>query len=164
MKRIVSLALLLLTALSVAVFAVSCGDDYRDDLSTAKLADEVIVALDDGVTYLSAREGYLDDYLTIPADVTDYRIFIAQNGNANINEIGIFRLDGKADGFAEELKTYLAESYRDNKEFYNGYIPEETPKLRDAEVRVYGNYAVYAILSADDRETVFSTVGNLLKK
>ena len=47
--------------------------------------------------------------------------------------------------------------------WYDSYIAQETPKLRDAEVKVFGNYAVYAIASKEDRAAFFDAVENALR-
>ena len=59
---------------------------------------------------------------------------------------------------AKLLRDYLAQAYEDNRVWYDSYMPEETPKLRDAEVKVFGNYVVYAIYSSADKATLFDAV------
>ena len=65
---------------------------------------------------------------------------------------------------AEECRDYLKEKYEDENAFIASYAPEELPKLKDAEVKVFGNYVVYAILSESDRATLFANVEEMLKK
>ena len=100
----------------------------------------------------------------MPEYVTDSVIRFASDSN-NINEIGIFHTtEGKSKEFAGMIKAYLLNSYERNQAWYDSYIPAETPKLRDAEVRIYGNYVVYAILSKESKGTVFSVAEKTLKK
>ncbi len=151
---------LLATGMLVCLLAilVSCGGgSYRDDLSAASLADHAMSALSKTDGYV-AREKGLDSYFATPDYVTEFAIRHAQDTN-NIDEIGIWHVtDGNADAMKVLLTGYLGESLEKNETFYDSYIPEETPKLRDAEVRVYGNYVAYAILSASDRSAFFSAV------
>ena len=91
-------------------------------------------------------------------------IAVCFSGNANnLDEIGIWKTTG---GTAKKAATFLGDSlfkrYRDNLSFYDSYIPEQTPKLRDAEVRVYGKYAVYAILAPEQKKLFFQTLEELL--
>ena len=83
----------------------------------------------------------------------------------NIDEFGVFHVtDGNADAMEALLREkYLTPCYEKNREFYNSYIPNETSKLRDAKVKVFGNYVVYAIMSAQDRNTLFNAVRDELE-
>ena len=73
-----------------------------------------------------------------------------------IDEYGILHSDIGTEEAARLLREYLTRSYEQNRAFYDSYIPTETPKLRDAEVRVFGDYVVYAILSPEERSTLFA--------
>ncbi len=158
-----------LTALFLAVLALltfaSCGEkqNYADDRASAKLLDSGISALNDGVTYATADAGYLDDYFILPSYVTESVIKFASDTN-NLNEFGIFHVEaGRADPLEELLEDYLERSYQKNKTWYDSYMPNETPKLRDAEVETYGNYVAYAIASDKDSELFFDTIEKALR-
>ncbi|MBQ1963425.1 MAG: hypothetical protein II369_04835, partial [Clostridia bacterium] len=62
------------------------------------------------------------------------------------------------------LEKYLADSFTKNQTWYDSYIPTETPKLRDAEVKIFGNYVIYVIADKEDRTALLSTVEELLKQ
>ncbi|MBQ9784363.1 MAG: DUF4358 domain-containing protein [Clostridia bacterium] len=165
MKRTL-IACLLFISLSL----ISCGTrEYRDDVDATALAERVTEELNEDtdlpLRYVKDDTGLLDDYFKAPDYITDHAILYAVSTN-NINELGIYRVkEGHARELAALLKTdYLQASLEKNGAWYDSYIPMETPKLRDAEVRVYGNYVVYAILNAKDRETAFDTVEDLLEK
>lgn len=149
---------ILMLSLCLLFAAVSCGKSvYRDDLAVSSLANHVMESLAKTDGYV-VREKGLDSYFTTPEYVTEFAIRHAQDTN-NIDEIGIWHVtDGNADAMKALLSGYLKESLEKNETFYNSYIPEETPKLRDAEVRVFGNYVAYAILSASDRSAFFSAL------
>ena len=88
----------------------------------------------------------------------------ATDGN-NLDEIGIYQVtDGNANAMKTVLEDYLEDSLTRNQSWYESYIPKEIPKLRDAEVKVFGNYVIYAICSKEDRAAVFSAVADLLKQ
>ena len=135
--------------------------NYTDTISAAMLADEVVDELEDA-DFLTAQGNWLGDYVTLPDGLSDYRICYSADGS-NLNEFGIWHV--RKDQIAPleaTLRTYLAESLLRNREFYNSYIPKETPKLERAEVRVFGNYVCYAILDQKDREIFFQTIKNEL--
>ena len=136
---------------------------YADNIPVAELAEEA----EDELEYTDFREAnatWLDDYVTMPNDVEDCKIYYSSNGN-NLNEFGIWHV--RTDQIAPmeaTLRAYLAESLLKNRNFYDSYIPEETPKLENAEVRVYGNYVCYAILNERDRATFFHTIEEELRE
>ena len=91
-----------------------------------------------------------------PDTLGRYHILINRYG-ANIDEYGIFRCgEDKDDLSAQQIKA-LVESYlaRRLEIWMEEYMPEEKPKLENAEVRVQGNYVMYCILSDADKATAF---------
>ena len=152
----------ILISLALLLTLASCKkENYRDDLPVNALSGTVIVSLSD-TDYSTADDGFLDDYFQTPDYVREKIICFANEGN-NLNEFGIYRVtDGNAAQMKDVLEKYLTDSYERNQAWYDSYIPEETPKLRDAEVKVYGNYVVYAIFSQEGRTTVFATVEEML--
>ena len=161
MKRI----FLTLLSLTLLCSLISCGNstNYVDDVSVTTLADGAIAALNDNTDYRTAENGFFDDYFTLPEYVTESTARFAADTN-NLNEFGIFHVQvGNANAMKDILKTYLSDCLEQNQTWYDSYIPQETPKLRDAEVKVFGNYAVYAIASKDDRATFFDAVKKALK-
>ena len=166
MKRILAVCLLLLSLCALT----ACGArEYRDDVDVTALAERVTEALnkktDLPLRYAKDDTGFLSDYFKTPDYIADHAVLYAVSTN-NLNEIGVWRVkEGHAAELAALLRTdYLKASLEKNSAWYDSYIPMETPKLRDAEVRVYGNYVVYAILNAEDREIAFETVEKLLEK
>ena len=136
---------------------------YLDTVSAEKLAEEAAEELE-YADFRTANGDWLADYVTLPDGLTDYRICFSSDGN-NLNEFGIWHV--KSDQIAPleaTLRAYLAESLMKNREFYNSYIPQETAKLEDAEVRVFGNYVCYAILDREDRALFFHTIEDELRE
>lgn len=162
MKKILCLLLALLT---LALPLTACSKSYADDLSAEELSDAIMIDLINAAPqYSIADEGYLDDYLTLPDYVTDHMIHFSTAGN-DLDEFGVFHVtEGNAQDLETELEDYLEEAYEQNKDWYDSYMPEETPKLRDAQVKVFGNYVVYAILSEEDCKTAFDAVEKALRK
>ena len=154
---------LLMLTLCLLLTAVSCASaKYADDKAITDLANLAFIKLSDAVHYSVAEEGYLDDYFSIPSYVSEYQIQFATDGN-NLNEFGFFHVtEGNADSMEALLKDYLTRSYEKNQAWYDSYIPAETPKLRDAQVKVFGNYVVYAIATDEDRAAMFDAVDQLL--
>ncbi len=158
MKRILTALLATLLLFSLA----SCTEtSYKNDVPVASLADTAVSALNDGKQYSTADADFLDSYFAKPDYVTESVIRFSTDGN-DLNEFGVYHVtDGNTDAMKAALSDYLTEFY----ELYNAnYLPEETPKLRDAEVKVFGNYVVYAMLNDTDRANLFASIENALKE
>ena len=159
MKRI----LLPLLALALMLSLLACSStQYADDVKADDLSQSIEGALPSEALYSTAQEGSLDDYFTMPDYVTESVIRFSTNAK-NIDEYGIFHVtDGNAAAMQALLRDYLKRLYEENQVWYDSYIPEETPKLRDAEVRVFGNYVIYAVYSASDKAILFEAVKSSL--
>ncbi|MBQ7335152.1 MAG: DUF4358 domain-containing protein [Clostridia bacterium] len=159
-KRIFSVLLCIAALLSFA----SCGTKYADNVSVDTLADKVVTALGSATVYVDDKSNLSNDYFKMPDTVTASVVRLAQNSTENLNEFGIYHVtNGKADEFEDVLEDYLEARYEQNASWYQDYIPNEAPKLRDAEVEVFGNYVVYAIFDRNSRDIVFDTVKENLK-
>ena len=114
-----------------------------------------------GNAYLEAHNELLSDYLDL-SSFPEGELRYSPDGN-DLDEFGVWHLtDGRTGELSALLEDYLRESYRRNQAFFDSYIPKETPKLRDAEVRVMGNYVAYAVLSPDRRESFFTSLREAL--
>lgn len=162
MKRIISILLIFLLLPTLA--ACFRTHSYHDGVMISEITEEILDDLHSPLLYLIDNTGFTDEYFKTPDYVTEHAVLYTGESN-NIDEFGIFHVtDGNSEAMAALLlENYLTESYKKNKEFYNSYIPDETPKLRDAEVKIFGNYVVYAIMSPSDRHTVFNAVRDELE-
>lgn len=161
MKRLLILLLIVLILCS----ACQKKKDYADDLPCAELMDSVEEQLPINLGYETYGAEYVRAYFEdtdLPDDVCLRYTALSED----IGEFGVFHVDSKED--AEALRS-ITESYlqalRDEKStFIASYAPKELAKLEHAEVRVFGNYVTYAILSDTDRKLFFDTVEKMLSK
>ena len=155
--------LIILLTLALLPILPSCADaHYRDDVKLTDLVKSIEAAIPARTDYATAQDGSLDDYFSMPDYVTESVIRFSMNAK-NLDEYGIFHVtEGNAAAMEKLLRDYLAQAYEDNHVWYDSYMPEETPKLRDAEVKVFGNYVVYAIYSSADKATLFGAVKSAL--
>ena len=157
MKKTVILPLFLAFSALFSLCACKKAIRYTDQLHAEELAEEALEELDHP-DFQRASGDWLSDYVTLPEGLNDYEIRFSSDGN-NLNEFGIWHVrDDQVAPMEATLRAYLAESLLRNRDFYDSYIPTETPKLANAEVRVFGNYVCYAILDDKDRSTFFHTV------
>lgn len=157
-----TLILTLCLALALAAFA-GCGGSasVRDDVAAADIALAVDGAISaDSMT--NAPETYASTWKLDVSDCSEYVIELNSKG-VNIDEYGVFK--AKDSGSVSAVKTALEDYLQNRKDAWmSEYMPEEYPKLENAEVRVAGNYVMYAILSEADRSAAFSAFENSLKK
>jgi len=156
----------LLVLLCTILVLSSCGENTGDkkEIDTAKVASTLSQKTPTDSKWINEDQDILKEYTTLPKFVKSSAIYYAQDTN-NLDEFGIFLVEeGKAKSVRQQLaQDYLKKRYDDSLEWYNSYMPTETPKLRDAEVRVYGNCVVYAILSTERRTAFFAECDRLLK-
>lgn len=159
MKRFLMLLLCICLILPLS----SCKKTkYRNDPSANELAEAALGVLNDADGYTVAEHDLLEGYFHRPDGAADFTVRIRADRN-NIDEFGIYHVtDGDVREMASLLEGYLSRSFEQNRDWYDSYIPTETPKLRRAEVRVFGSYAVYAILSDSDRDRLFERIGAIL--
>ena len=156
------LLLIFLTLLLILTLPACSSPSYVDDAKLDTLADVIEGSVAKRRDYTTADDGALDDYFQTPDYVTDSLIRFSTEAK-NLDEYGIFHVtDGNAADMAKLLQGYLDRSYEDNRAWYDSYMPEETPKLRDAEVRVFGNYVVYAVYSSADKDALFNALHETL--
>jgi hypothetical protein len=149
-----------LLLLSLTLLFASCArmPRYRDELAAGSMMEEVLEVMQDNKDYTHADGTHFAKYFALPATVREVDVRYSTDAGS-IDEVGILHVtDNTAPQTAELIESYLSQSYEENHTFYDSYIPSQTPKLRDAEVKVFGNYVVYAILDAPARKAVFDNV------
>ena len=153
-----ALALLLaLAAFGCLLCACGGGKSVRSDVPAEDLAAAVDKAIG-GEKYSTVDASYINGRLGI--DLTKCAGYVVRLNV--VDEYGVFQAKD-ADGvkaLEKEVQDYLAnrlETWMDE------YMPEEKPKVENAECRVFGNYVVYAILSDANRAAAFKAVDAALK-
>ena len=151
---------------AVALGATSCQKEtYQKDINTKEIADTLCEKTQIESKWIDNDQNFIKEYISVDEKVKESYVYYAQNTN-DLDEFGIFEVEeGKAQEVRNQLLNgYLKKKYNENLEWYNSYMPTETPKLRDAEVRIYGNCVAYAVLSQENRKAFFDECEKLLKK
>ena len=150
----------------VTLMLASCNQEKNEkDVDAAKIATQLSQVTPTESKWIDDDQDFIQEYVTFSEYIKESQIFYAQNTN-DLDEFGVFEVE---EGKAQEVRTrlmkgYLKKRYDENLDWYNSYMPTETPKLRDAEVRVYGDCVVYAVLSKEKRKAFFDECDKLLKK
>ncbi len=160
MKRTVSLRAL--TLLLAVLMLVACGgQSYRTDVPTADLSAAIEPLLEHASHLDTADDDYLRFNLSDAASAAEHIIRLPVSGTT-LDEYGIFRASAPEDtaALADACETYLQIR---NDAWLGLYLVEEYPKLRDAEVKVIGQYVVYLILSEEEKAAVMEKIEEMLK-
>jgi len=164
-KNTISLVLCTVLILSLLAACAGAGGSksaYRDDVPVSEIGAAIDTELESGPDMIELSETYIDGSMKMDvSDFEEYCVKIATKG-VSIDEYGVFKgLDAKhAKTIEAAAKDYL-KSRIDT--WMSEYRPEEYPKLENAEVRVCGNYVMYAILSDSERAAAFDTFEASLK-
>ena len=155
----------LLALLSLLILLASCAQShsFSDGLSCKSLMDVAQGKIPDELGYTELGNEQILYYFDETDAYDDVCLrYSLQSGS--INEIGIFHSpdEQRAKEIEEELRDYLEDMMEEQGAFLATYAPEELPKLEEAEIRRFGNYTVYAILSKDDKTAVFGALSEQL--
>lgn len=162
MKKIICFALIL--SATLALIACSRKGEYRNDISCSELLDEAEAQIPVDMGYESLGKDHIK-YNFGNTELDDDHAFRHSVASEDINEIGIFHApDGEARDELQELtENYLRGLLEEKGAFIASYAPKELEKLENAEVKTFGNYVAYAVLSKDERILFFDTVEKLLR-
>ena len=146
MKKHISLTLAL--ALCLTLLAACGGGDAADpDFDTVTAAVEGVVSTD-GMA--RADSGYIENMFKLTADGYEQCLVMITNVGTTIDEFGIFK--GVDSEQAAALHTAVDEYLQLRLDAWMPeYLPDEFPKLQNAQVWAEGNYVFYAILSEEAR-------------
>jgi hypothetical protein len=151
-----------LCAVLVAVLFTACdGYEVRDDVPVSELSQaiEAVLGKDE---FVPLPESYILGSMKIDvSDYDGYDVKINSKG-VNIDEYGIFKAE------TSDLTAPIEQAVKDyiqlrKDTWMTEYMPEEFPKLENAEFKTVGSYVMYAILSDDDKKAAFAAFENDLK-
>ena len=161
MKKI----LMLIFTLSFLLTSCQGATVYRDDIPCASLCREICDEADayggysaydrEHIAFLFGESALYDDCAVMySTEVTD------------INEVGVFHCENadSAKALAETVLAYINEMQTEQMAFIESYAPRQVPKLQSAEVRQYGNYVIYLVLSEDDKADAIEEITELLEQ
>lgn len=150
MKKYVSLIAAILLVCMLCSCSKPADNDHTPDMQA--VADAVGAAMD--ISEMSQiPDSYVSGLMDIAPDSYVMRNTLISSVGTNINEYGIFQCAGEdeAETLEEALEEYL--DYRESV-WMDEYLPDEKPKLDDADVWTEGCFVMYAILNDTDREAV----------
>ena len=152
---------LILSVLLCALLLGSCGSQSAaKHPPVSEVAAAVTAAIGKSDAMMEMDGNFLGMTRLSAEQLGEHTVLMNAYG-ANIDEFGVFQAGAMS---VRELQTAV-EDYLDKRRsaWMEEYMPEEKPKLTDAEVRVNGDYVMYCILSEGDKATAFQTFADQLK-
>lgn len=166
MKKLIPMTLILL-ALSLCLGA--CGASWRDDATSAQVADAMLgaISIDGGCSAVDSDYVSLEfpDSSAVTDAVSDWCIYPSKS-SSTVDEFGVFHVKaGQSTADVKKAVEDYVQSMQLKLEGYlNMYDPAEKVKLENAQVFVFGNYVIYTMLSEQDTAAVKDAAENLLKQ
>ena len=154
-KKHISLIAIILT-LSLLTACGGKAAEIRNDVAVSDVSAAVASVLGND-TLVSVPDTFYSGSMKMDVSKFDgYDVKINSKG-INIDEFGVFKAKDSSqvstveqaakDYLKMRIDTWMVE-----------YMPEEYPKLENAEVKTVGNYVMYAILSDDDKKAAFDAL------
>ena len=162
MKNTKFIALFLCLIMTAAALTACGGGEVRNDVAVSELSAKINSELESGADLVDAPESYISSSMGFDlSSVSEYVVKINSRG-VNIDEYGIFK--AADDSQLQQLQTAVSNYLQFRVDTWMvEYMPEEFPKLQNAETKTIGNYVMYAILSDSDKQAVFSAFEKTLK-
>lgn len=154
---------LLAGLLAVLTLLGACGgtDDesggVRDDVPVSDLASIAEAEISGSEGLIEPGDAYIAGAMKLePSELGEYVIKISAY-STSINEYGIFKAetDEELEALVSDLNDYLTMR---NDAWMSEYLPEEYPKLQNAQVRQKGLYCFYVILDSEEANAVFNAI------
>lgn len=165
MKKNIKTVSIILSSVMLVLLLAACGSssNYRDDVLVSDIASSVDGVLADGADMKELSETYITGSMGMDVSTfSEYSVKIASKG-ITIDEYGIFK--GADASSSKKIEATVKEYLQMRVDTWMPeYMPEEFPKLQNAEVKVIGNYVMYAILSDTERASAFETFEKSLAK
>ena len=89
---------------------------------------------------------------------------IYSTDSTDIREVGVLHASSKenAKKLCEDAKAYIKTLQEEKSEFLRNYSPAELTRLNSADVKEYGEYIIFVVAEANERDEVFKTAESLL--
>ena len=161
-KRSAGALAALFSAVLLLALLSACGGSAAKNVPVSDVSAAVVSALGNADT-LAASDGMFLGLTGLGAEeLGEYAILLNVYGT-NVDEFGVFK-GGTGSMDAAALKA-AAEDYLQKRlaAWMDEYMPEEKPKLTDAEVRTRGDYVMYCILSDADKRAAFDAFEQALR-
>ena len=136
-------------------------EDVPVEMDIQELSNAIVDRRTD-ISFVEMTEGYLSGVMNFDTTKTEeYAVYVDATGTT-VDEFGIFKAK---EGCQEEVEKMLTEYLATRLDTWmDEYMPEEKPKVENAEIRNQGSYYLYVILGDSERQQTFSDFDSALSK
>ena len=152
----------------------SSEETSKSEEETDNLEEEIVIEMDinefsqkivdrrTDIAFAQMTEGYISGVMNFDVSkVTEYAVYVDATGTT-VDEFGIFKAE---EGLGEEVEEMLTEYLQTRLDTWmEEYMPEEKPKVENAQIKTKGNYYIYTILGDSEKEQVFTDFDSVLSK
>lgn len=163
MKNVVKPISLLLCLVALLSLCACGGEKINTDVVPADISENIVKALGAVDAMTALDESYITGRMDIDlSNCAEYDVRLS-TASINVNEFGVFKAKDvdHVEALDADVQAYLAmrlETWMDE------YLPEEKPKVENAQVRTFGPYVIYTILSESDSQIAIDTMSEMLTK
>ncbi len=163
MKNIVKFVALVLCMTALLALCACGGEKINTDVAPADISENIVKALGAVDAMTALDESYITGRMDIDlSNCAEYDVRLS-TASINVNEFGVFKAKDvdHVEALDADVQAYLAmrlETWMDE------YLPEEKPKVENAQVRTFGPYVIYTILSESDSTLAFNTASEMLEQ
>ena len=160
-KRTRTVTAMFLTGIMLVLSGCNSGSDVRSDVAVEDIAMSIRAVISTEAELTTRNDSYVSGMLRLDiSDVVEY--YVANVGGLYVDEIGV--LKGRDKAHAGEIYASVQSMLQLRLDTWmNEYMPEEKPKLANAECKQLGNYVVYVILSDENRAAALKAFEDALK-
>lgn len=157
-----STAIIAMTLLFALLLSACGGKTYRNDVSASEIGSAVDGAIAAADNMVDAPASYITSSMKLDvSNLSDYTVKINSRG-ISIDEYGIFK--AADDAQLKEIQTLVNDYLQFRLDSWMvEYLPEEFPKIENAEAKTVGSYVMYAILSDSDKKAAFDALESSLE-
>jgi len=157
MKKITKIVAAVLCLAAFCSLAACGSKGLRTDVPALDIAECVAKAIGKTEGLTTVDESYVTGRLQVDVSRCEEYVVRINSFGTDVDEFGIFKAkdEDSAAAVAAEVQSYL-----DNRlaTWMDEYMPEEKPKVENAEVRTAGVYVLYGILSDSARKAAFAAL------
>lgn len=163
MKNISKISALILVIAIACTMLCACGSgDETRNVPVADISAAVAEALGKTDALTAVDENWIRGWMKVETSQFGEQMVMINAYGANVDEYGIFKA-GENMSAADIKATVEAYLQLRMDSWMDEYMPEEKPKLEDAEIKVVGDYVMYCILSESDASAAFAKFEESLK-
>ncbi len=161
MKR----TLAFIVALLCLFFSSCAAKEYTDSIPCESIANSLTSKISAPEEYLAYSDRDIE-YLFGDSDLFADCSFLYSRSADDIGEVGVFRAENeeKAKELFTKAEKYIADLQNEKRAFVKNYLPDELDKLESAGARRFGKYVILLFTDRDEKEALFASAEELLKK